>query len=135
MATPVLLNLRINRKCHFQMNASYKTTSSENMEKNRPEYRSLSSILTTAKNSIWFIILLLVVSISWVWREKWLSDRCSLCIFKVTVGLFECDTVHLLFLCVESSKITVQYLTGHFVTWGNLQCESFNVLQMLEMPF
>lgn len=64
-----------------------------------------------------------------------MSDRCSLCIFKVTVGLLECDTVHLLFPCVESNEITVQYFTGHFVTWGTLQCESFNVLQMLEMPF
>lgn len=44
-------------------------------------------------------------------------------------------TLHLLFLCVESSEITVQYLTGHFVTWGNMHCKSFNVLQMLEMPF
>lgn len=68
-------------------------------------------------------------------REMTVSDRCSLYIFKVTVGLFECNTVHLLFLCVESSEIMVQYLTGHFVTWGNLECEVFNVLQMLEMPF
>lgn len=102
------------------MNVSYETTSSENAEKNRPEYGPLSSILIATKNSIWFIILLLVVSISWFWREKWLSDRCSLCIFKVTVGLFERDTVHLLFLCVESSEITVQYLTGHFLLPGEI---------------
>lgn len=52
MATPVLLNLRLNRKCHFQSNASYKTTNSKNMEKNRPEYGPLPSILITIKNSI-----------------------------------------------------------------------------------
>ena len=68
-------------------------------------------------------------------RELTVSDRCSLRIFKVTVGLFEYYSVHLLFLCVESSEITVQYLTRHFVTWENLQCELFNVLQMLKMPF
>ena len=72
MATPVLLNLQINRKCHFQINASYKSTSSVNTEKNIPEYEHLSSILITTKNSIWFIILLLMVCISWVWQEKWL---------------------------------------------------------------
>lgn len=34
------------------MNSSYETTSSENVEKNRPEYGPLSSILIATKNSI-----------------------------------------------------------------------------------